>query len=404
MPEHPINDEIRLLDGHFYVERPLEHYAWMRKNAPVYYDPHGEIWGITLYEDVMKVSKTPEIFSSAKGSRPDSWTPSSINMDDPEHKRRRGLVNRGFTPGRLASHESRVRDICNWLIDSVCERGECEFVREIAAPLPLIMIGDMLGMPKEDFGTLLRWSEVMLEATSSTATQEVLEAATAAGGEYFEYIMGAMAARKEKPTGDLVSELVHGEIDGERLTDEEIAHESLLILVGGDETTRHVITESQLALMQHPDQRQKLLDEPARLKGAVEEFLRWVSPIKNMNRTATRDTELRGQKIREGDKLLLLYQAANRDETAFENPDAFDVERQPNDHVAFGGYGAHHCLGASLARLELRVMFEELLRRMPDMHLATDDPLPRRPSNFIAGLEAMPVRFAPSKPVGATPT
>ncbi len=401
MPNHPINEEIRLLDGAFYIDRPLEHYAWMRTHAPVYYDPNGEIWGITLYEDVMRVSKSPEIFSSAKGSRPDSWTPSSINMDDPEHKRRRGLVNRGFTPGRLAAHESRVREICSWLIDAVCERGECEFVREIAAPLPLIMIGDMLGMPKEDFETLLRWSETMLQATSSTATQAELEAATAAGGEYFTYIMGAIGERKKKPTDDLVSLLVHGEIDGERLTDEEIAHESLLILVGGDETTRHVITESALALMQNSEQRNKLIDDPSRLRVAVEEFLRWVSPIKNMNRTATQDTDLRGQMIREGDKVLLLYQAANRDERAFENPDTFDVERQPNDHVAFGGYGAHHCLGASLARLELRVMFDELLRRLPDMRLASDEPLPRRPSNFIAGLESMPVRFTPSKAAGA---
>jgi len=400
MADHPVNDEIRLLDGGFYVERPLEHYAWMRKNAPVYYDPHGKIWGVTLYDDVMRVSKAPQIFSSAQGSRPDSWVPSSINMDDPEHKRRRGLVNRGFTPGRLAAHEPRVREICNWLVDSVCERGECEFVREIAAPLPLILIGDMLGMPKEDFPTLLRWSEVMLQATSSTATEEELQAATAAGGEYFEYIMGAMAERKKNPTDDLVSLLVHGEIDGERLTDEEIAHESLLILVGGDETTRHVITESQLALMEHPDQRRKLIDDRSGLKVAVEEFLRWVSPIKNMNRTATQDTELRGQTIRKGDKLLLLYQSANRDETAFENPDVFDIERQPNDHVAFGGYGAHHCLGASLARLELRVMFDTLLDRIPDMRLASGAELPRRPSNFIAGLESMRVEFRPSKPVG----
>ncbi len=400
MPDHPTRDDIRLLDGDFYAGQPLEAYAWMRANAPVYHDGEGQVWGVTLYEDVMSCSKRPEIFSSAKGSRPDSWTPSSINMDDPEHKRRRGLVNRGFTPGRLAAHEDRVREICNWIVDAVCERGTCEFVRDVAAPLPLIMIGDMLGMPKEDFGTLLRWSETMLQATSSTATPAERDAAAAAGGEYFEYIMGAMAARRAKPTDDLVSLLVHGQLDGERLTDEEIAHESLLILVGGDETTRHVITEGTLALMQHPDQRQKLIDDRSKLKVAVEELLRWVSPIKNMNRTATRDAELRGQTIREGDKVLLLYQAANFDERAFENPEAFDIERHPNDHVAFGGYGAHHCLGASLARLELRVMFDTLLERLPDLTLASDDPLPRRASNFIAGLESMPVRFSPSKPVG----
>jgi cytochrome P450 family 142 subfamily A polypeptide 1 len=400
MPNHPVREAIRLLDGDWYVDRPLEHYAWMREHAPVYHDEAGGVWGVTLHEDVMTVSKNPEVFCSGKGSRPDSWTPSMINMDDPEHKRRRNLVNRGFTPRRLQDHEPKVRDICNRLVDAVCERGECEFVRDIAAPLPLVMIGDMLGMPPEDFETLLHWSETMLKATSATATQAELEAAAKAGAEYFGYAMGAIAERKANPTDDLLSILVHAEIGGDRLADDEISHESLLILVGGDETTRHVITEGALALMQHEDQRRKLASDPSGLDVAVEELLRWVSPIKNMSRTATRDTELRGQQIREGDKLLMLYAAANRDARAFPDPDRFDVERTPNNHVAFGGYGTHHCLGASLARLELRVMFETLLARMPDLRLASDEPLPLRPSNFIVGIERMPVRFTPSKPLG----
>ena len=399
MPHHPIRDEIRLLDGGFYVNEPLEHFAWMRDNAPVYFDPSAEVWGITLHEDIMAVSKTPEIYCSAKGSRPDSWAPSMINMDDPEHKRRRNLVNRGFTPGRLKTDEGKVRAICTRLIDAVCERGECEFVREIAAPLPLIMIGDMLGMPPEDFETLLRWSETMLKATSSSATQEELDAAAQAGGEYFTYVTGAIEQRKTNPTDDLLSTLVHAKIDGNGLAEDEIAHESLLILVGGDETTRHVITEGALALMQHPDQRQQLIDDPSRLTVAVEELLRWVSPIKNMSRTATRDTELRGEKIREGEKLLLLYPSGNRDPRAFADPDVFDVARKPNTHVAFGGYGTHHCLGSSLARLELRVMLDELLRRLPDLELAEGATLPLRESNFIVGIEEMPVRFTPSAPV-----
>ena len=396
MPSHPVRDEIRLMEGEFYVDRPLEHFAWMREHAPVYHDAAAGVWGVTLHEDVMGVSKSPELFSSGKGSRPDSWTPSMINMDDPEHKRRRNLVNRGFTPRRLAEDEPKVRDICTRLIDAVCEKGECEFVREIAAPLPLIMIGDMLGMPPEDFETLLRWSEAMLRATSSTASAQDVEAAQQAGLEYAAYAAKAIAQRKAAPTDDLLSILVHAEIDGDRLSDEEIVHEALLILVGGDETTRHVITEGALALIEHPGERQKLTDDPARIPAAVEELLRWVSPIKNMSRTATRDTELRGERIAAGEKLLLLYPSANRDARVFPNPDVRDVERQPNQHVAFGGYGTHHCLGASLARLELRVMFEELLRRMPDLELATGDPLPLRPSNFIVGIEEMPVRFTPS--------
>jgi cytochrome P450 family 142 subfamily A polypeptide 1 len=402
VPDHPPRPEIRLLDGDFYVDRPLEHFAWMRENAPVFFDESGGLWGVNLHEDVMFVSRNPEIFCSGKGSRPESigTTPSMINMDDPDHKRRRNLVNRGFTPKRLAASEPKVRRICNQLIDAVCERGECEFVRDIAAPLPLIMIGDMLGMPPEDFETLLRWSEDMLLATNAKASPEIVERAMQAGGEYFSYAVQAIEQRKTHPTDDLLSLLVHGKIDGDGLSQDEIAHEALLILVGGDETTRHVITEGTLALIRHPDQRRKLADDPSKLPVAVEELLRWVSPIKNMNRTATRDTELRGQKILEGQQLLLLYPSANRDARVFDRPDVFDVERQPNDHVAFGGYGTHHCLGASLARLELRILFEELLRRLPDIEVASDEPLAYRPSNFIVGIERMPVRFTPSKPEG----
>jgi cytochrome P450 family 142 subfamily A polypeptide 1 len=402
MPDHPIQQEIRLLDGNFYVGRPLQHYAWMRANAPLYWDPVGEIWGVTLHEDIMSVSKTPEVFCSGMSSRPERGIliPSMINMDDPDHKRRRNLVNSGFTPRRLQESEAKIRRIARQLINKVCERGECEFVREIAAPLPLIMIGDMLGMPEEDFETLLRWSEDMLGATSATANPEVKERAQQAGIEYATYALEAIAARREHPTSDLLSTLVHAEIDGHRLDDEALIHESLLILVGGDETTRHVITEGMLALIQNPDQRAILGRDPGKIPTAVEELLRWVSPIKNMNRTATRDTELRGEKVREGDRLLLLYPSGNRDEGVYDHPDVLNVERNPNPHVAFGGYGTHHCLGASLARLELRIMFEELIRRMPDIELATDGPLPQRASNFITGIEAMPVRFTPSNPAG----
>ena len=398
MSRTPSRPEIRLLDGSFYVDRPLEHYRWMRENAPVYWDPTGEIWGVTLHEDVMQMSKTPQLFCSGKSSRPepDSWIPSMINLDDPQHKRRRNLVNHGFTPRRIAGHEDKIRGICRELIDQVAARGECEFVRELAAPLPMIVIGDMLGVEPEHRDTLLRWSEDMLGATSSTAAPGARERAMQAGIEYAQYAMKVIEDRRATPRDDLVSLLVHGEIDGERLADEEIVQESLLILVGGDETTRHVITEGMEALIRHPGERQKLLDDPAKIGVAVEEMLRWVSPIKNMNRTATRDAELRGQKIREGERLLLLYAAANRDGSAFPDPDRFDVERDPNPHVAFGGHGTHFCLGAPLARLELRVMFEELLARLPDMELATDASLPLRASNFIVGIEEMPVRFTPA--------
>jgi cytochrome P450 family 142 subfamily A polypeptide 1 len=398
LSNHPTRPEIRLLDGHFYGNDPVEHYAWMRANARVYYDAEAAVWGITLHEDILAISKDPDTFCSAQGSRPEttSWVPSMINMDDPDHRRRRALVNRGFTPRRVDDHEPAIRKICNDLVDSVEKRGHCDFVRDLAAPLPMIVIGDMLGVLPKDRDRLLRWSEEMLGATSATASPETLQRATAAGGEYINYALGVIEERRSKPEiDDLIGVLVHSEIEGERLNDEALIHESLLILVGGDETTRHVITGGMRALIEHPEQRQILLDDPSKIPTAVEEMLRWVSPIKNMNRTATRDVELRGQQIRKGDKLLLLYHSANRDERVFDEPGHFDVERTPNEHVAFGGYGRHFCLGSSLAKLELRVFFEEVLPRLPDLRFSADADLALRPSNFIAGIEEMQVEFEP---------
>ena len=259
----------------------------------------------------------------------------------------------------------------------------------------MIVIGDMLGVEPEDRDRLLRWSDDLLGGQSSTAPIEALVTAQAAFVEYAEYHRHVVADRRAKPRqDDLMSILVHAEIDGEGLDDDALLQESLLILVGGDETTRHVISGGMDALLRHPDQYALLRREPARVTVAIEEMLRWVTPIQNMNRTATRDVELCGESIRAGDKVLLLYPAANRDESVFAEPERFDVTRQPNPHVAFGGYGSHFCLGASLARLELRVMFEELMTYAPLLELAADDPPPLRPSNFIVGIEHLPVRLA----------
>jgi cytochrome P450 family 142 subfamily A polypeptide 1 len=363
----------------------------------VYRDEVGQVWGVAGYDELLRVSKDTETFCSRMSSRPDSPPiPSMINMDDPQHRRRRSLVNKGLTPRRVQDHEPRIREICRTLIAKVAARGECEFVREIAAPLPMIVIGDLLGVAPEDRDRLLHWSDELIAATNGSAPVEVMTRAAHSAGEYVQYALRVIADRRSKPPqDDLMSVLVHAEIDGEKLSDEELVQESLLILVGGDETTRHVISGGMQALIEHPEERAKLGSDPSRIPIAVEELLRWVTPIVNMNRTATRDTELRGQKIRTGDKLLLLYPSGNRDERVFADPDRFDVLRDPNDHVAFGGYGAHSCLGSSLARLELRVMFEELLARLPDLELATHEPLPLRPSNFIVGIEHMPVRFTP---------
>jgi cytochrome P450 family 142 subfamily A polypeptide 1 len=366
----------------------------MRENAPVYRDPDSRVWAVTRYRDIMAVSRDPETFSSAGGIRPDTpKMPYMIDLDDPLHKRRRNLVNKGFTVRRVQAREERIREISVDLIEKVKAKGESfDFVKEIAAWLPLILIGDMLGVDPEHYDDLLRWSDDMVGG-SGAMTDEAAARADAAFAEYVAYQNGVIEDRKSKPLqSDLVSVLVNAEIEGEKLTDDEILWESLLILIGGDETTRHVISGGMHQLLVHPEARNMLAEDSRKIPVAVEEMLRWVTPIQNMTRTATRDAEVGGQKILEGDKLMLMYPSANRDEQIFEDPDTFDVTRDPNEHIAFG-FGAHFCLGASLARLELRVMFEELCARMPQLELDCEKPR-LRASNFICGIEQLPVRFS----------
>lgn len=385
---------IDLLDGHWYASQPFDEWAWMRDHAPVYWDPTNEVWAITRYDDVLAIEKDPITFSSQRSPRPHGdHLPMIISMDGREHTMRRKLVSKGFTPRRVRDHEATIRRICTEIIDRVAPRGECDFVWDIAAPLPLLLIADMLGFPPESYDDLLRWSDDLIRGTTINDPEAALKAMEA-GLAFREFQLGVIADRRSKPPqDDLVSILCHAEIDGERLDDEDIIQESLLILIGGDETSRHVMTDGMLALLEHPAQMDILHNDPSKIEAGVEELLRWVSPIKNMSRTVTRDITLHGETMHEGDQLILMYPAANRDPRTFRDPDVLDVERTPNPHLAFG-FGPHFCMGASLARLELRVMFGELLRRLPDLHLA-GDPEPRRPSNFISGPEAMPVAFTP---------
>lgn len=386
---------IDLLDGRWYASQPYDDWAWMREHAPAYWDPVNEVWAITRYDDVLAIEKDPATFSSYRAPRPHGdHLPMIISMDGREHTMRRKLVSKGFTPRRVRDHEDTVRRICTEIIDRVAPRGECDFVWDIAAPLPLLLIADMLGFPPESYDDLLRWSDDLIRGTTINDPEAAMTAAMA-GMAFREFQLGVIADRRSKPPqDDLVSILCYAEIDGERLGDEDIIQESLLILIGGDETSRHVMTDGMLALLAHPDQMAVLRDDPAKIEVGVEELLRWVTPIKNMSRTVTRDIELHGETLREGDQLILMYPAANRDPRVFADPDVLDVQRNPNPHLAFG-FGPHFCMGASLARMELRVMFGELLRRLPDLHLA-GDPLPRRASNFITGPEAMPVAFTPA--------
>jgi cytochrome P450 family 142 subfamily A polypeptide 1 len=387
---------VDLMSGEFYAGDPYPAWAWMRRNAPVYYDAGNDIWAVTTYRDVRLMGTDPATFSNAEGTRPKFMPlPMMIDTDPPQHTRRRKLVNAGFTPRRIAALEANARRVCDELIDAVADRDGCEFVHDVAAQLPLIMIGDLLGVAPADRGQLLRWSDDMLRSQGDP-NPESLETATTAFAEYIEYMHPVFDERRRSgKDDDLVGILVHADVEGEQLDDDTLIFETLLILIGGDETTRHVLSGGLLALLEHPEQLAALRADPALLPGAVEEMLRWVSPIKNMVRTTTRDVTLHGVDLPEGAQLLVMYPSANRDETVFTDPDRFDIRRDPNPHLAFG-FGTHFCLGNQLARLELKVMFERLLCRWTDIRLAEPGPFPLRKANFVSGLERLPVEFTPS--------
>jgi cholest-4-en-3-one 26-monooxygenase len=383
---------------------PHDEFKLLRQRAPVFWhrETNGTgFWAITRYHDVVAVSRDTKTFSSAKKAvfvfdpEPEELEHMQLmmlNMDPPRHTKLRALVNKGFTPRMVARLEPHIRDIANDIIDGVAKQGRCDFVAQVAAELPLQVIAELLGIPLEDRGKVFDWSNRLIgfddpEYQSSAADGQ--QAAT----EMYVYANQLAVARRDNPGDDLVSVLMNAEVDGEKLTELEFDLFFLLLAVAGNETTRNLISGGMLALIQHPDQRARLLAKPALMPTAVEEMLRWVSPVIEFRRTATRDTELRGQTIRDGDKVLIYYVSANRDEEVFPEPDRFDVGRTPNDHLAFG-IGEHFCLGSNLARLEIRIMFEELLRRLPDIELA--GPVDRLQSNLINGIKRMPVQFTPA--------
>jgi len=385
---HPTRPEIQLLSPDFYANFD-ELTEWMRQEAPLYWDDSTGIWGAASHELVSMMSREWHTFCSGKGSRPESSVPSMINFDAPEHTKRRRLVGNGFTPRRVADHEPYLREKVTQLIDSVIDKGSCDIVADIATPLPMYMIGELMGLPEEDNDTLLHWSDIFATGGETIALADVQMAVIG----WNDYIMKKVNERRGKDGQDLVSLIVNAEWEGESLSDVDIMFETMLVLVGGDETTRHVISAGTAALLQNPDQLALLKNDMSLLPSAIEEMLRWASPIRNMNRTATKDVVVDGMQIRENDRVLLLYPSANRDAKVFDNPHSFDITRTPNDHVAFGAYGRHHCLGAPLARLELKILFEEMLNRFDNLQLATDQPLISRRGNFVLGLNEVPVTF-----------
>lgn len=393
--------DVDLADGNFYADRRArDAYRWMRANQPVFRDRNG-LAAATNHQAVLDAERNPELFSSAGGIRPDQpGMPYMIDMDDPAHVLRRKLVNSGFTRKRVMDKLPSIERLCDTLIDAVAERGECDFVRDIAAPLPMAVIGDMLGVLPEEREMLLKWSDDLVCGLSSTVDEATIKVLMDTFAAYTVFTMDVIAKRRAEPTDDLFSILVHAEVEGERMSDDEIVMETLLILIGGDETTRHTLSGGTEQLLRHRQQWEAAVADPSLLPGGIEEMLRWTSPVKNMCRTLTADTDFHGTSLTAGEKIMLMFESANFDEDVFENPESFDIYRNPNPHLAFG-FGTHFCLGNQLARLELKIMLGRVLERLPDLRLADPDMLPLRPANFVSGLEAMPVVFTPSKPVGA---
>jgi len=386
---------VNVLDPEFYVD-PWDAYRWLRDEAPVYWDPVQKLWAISRYDDIIAVEVDGARYSSFAGSRPhidQRADQSIINMDDPDHQRQRNLVSRRFTPGAVRNHEAHVRTICREILDDVAPRGECEAIEAIASRLPAIMIGDLLGYPRELWERVRHWSEQIMLLAGQTSPDgpphETHPGIVPVIQDFVEVTTEMVEARRAEPRDDLIS--IWATREGWDTV--HVLDETILVLNGGAETTRTVIGSMIRELALQRDQRKLLVERPALLATtAVEEFIRWVTPVLNMRRTATVDHQLHGQEIHEGDELLLLYAAANRDPRAFDAPDTLDVARPHARHVAFG-FGTHFCLGAHVARLEIRVMFEELLQRIPDWELVDPAEPKILPATFARAYDRIRIRF-----------
>jgi cytochrome P450 family 142 subfamily A polypeptide 1 len=406
--------QIDSLDAKMWARGPWEEFRWLRKNDPVHWDDKNQLFVISKYDDLVYISKNAQIFCSGEGTRPNMPTKLSIvDMDEPRHGQLRKLINKGFSPRMVSKLEVYFRDMTRKAVDRIAKTGRCDFVLAISVPLPLELIAELIGIDKKDRDRFHVWSDDMIASDGFYHDPVVMQRATEAFSEYVTYLQDAIEERKKMPRDDLMSILVHAKEGGilgqdnnhkanarEKVSEQdlEMAGDEMLmflvtLMIAGNETTRNAISGGISALIENPAERQKLIDDPSLIPLCADEIVRYVSPVLNFQRTATQDTELRGKKIKKGQKVLLCYPSANRDEDIFDQPDRFIADRDPNPHIGFG-IGNHFCLGANLARMEIRVVLEEVLRRIPDLEY-TDGPPKMHPSTLVRSFTHMPVRFTP---------
>jgi cholest-4-en-3-one 26-monooxygenase len=397
---------VDLSDSRSYVSGvPHAWLAHLRRHDPVHWQEEAGgpgFWAVTRYEDCVTVNRDYERFSSAaRGTMPFEMPEADIeqqglmmlNMDPPLHTRYRRLVNKGFTPRMVRDLEESIHRSTDAIIDQVIEEGRADFVTDLSAELPLQVIAELLGVPQDDRHRMFEWSNNMV-GNEDPEYQGQAEAALTAAMELYAYAAALYGQKRLDPHADLMSVLTTVEVEGEQLSELELELFFLLLTVAGNETTRNLMSGAMHAFFQYPDQWQRLLADRSLLPSAVDEMLRFVTPVMNFRRTAMTDLSLSDTAIAAGDKVVFFHASANRDESVFDDPDTFDVGRDPNPHVAFGGGGPHFCLGANLARMEIRVMFEHLLDRLPDIR--QDGNVQRLQSQFINGVKHLPVAFTPS--------
>jgi cholest-4-en-3-one 26-monooxygenase len=386
---------IDLLDGDWYANGPYGDYAWMRQHAPLYWDGINELWGVSRYADVVEIEKRKDIFINSDqnkgGYRPNIPADSAIiGLDDPVHHVRRNLVSRRFTPRAVSAWEPAIREKVTALLDAVAAKGgTAEVVADLAAPLPAMMIGRLLGFEEDRWPDLQRWSEQTIALGGGPRYMD--EAGVLAATEFFMTAMELYQEKSRCPADDVMTVWTRSVIDGEPLAPETVAADCLLVLDGGAETTRTVIARTMLNLTAHPEQ-WAYLKSGGDMVVAVEEMIRYVTPVHNMCRVATVDTAIAGGQVQAGQQVVLIYGSANRDSSVFDRPEEFDLARTPNNHIAFG-FGTHFCLGASLARTEIRVFFEELVRRVSSFRPVPGTAPVEMPNAFVYGLRSAHIDF-----------